>query len=95
MRFFTCFIRKAYVVNTYALITIYVPFLKMARKRILKDAKPKTIWIESELEAAAVERAFEAGYNFSEYLARLLVADLNRKVGIAHRNPRRLIGMKG
>jgi hypothetical protein len=62
----------------------------MARKSVLKNPKPFTANIEKELHQQAIQRSREYGYSFSEYISRLLVADMRRKRGIAHLNPRKL-----
>jgi len=56
----------------------------MARIAVLKNPKPFTANIERELHKQASKRAQEYGYSFSEYISRLLVADMKRKRGIAH-----------
>ena len=62
----------------------------MARKAVLKDPKPFTANIEQELHQQATRRADDYGYSFSEYISRLLVADMKRKRGIAHLVSRKL-----
>ncbi len=62
----------------------------MPRHPILNRPEHKTISIEAALRASAVARAKSQGFTFSEYVARLLVADISRKNGIAGRSPRTL-----
>jgi hypothetical protein len=56
----------------------------MPRKAVLRDPKPFTANIERALHQQAICRAEDYGYSFSEYISRLLVADMKRKRGIAH-----------
>ena len=56
----------------------------MARTATLKNPKQFTANIEAALHKQATERAGEYGFSFSEYISRLLVADMKRKRGIAH-----------
>jgi hypothetical protein len=59
----------------------------MARK-VLQNAKRYTFNAEAHLIAASVTKAGELGYSFSEYLSRLLIADLRRKNTAADSVPR-------
>lgn len=61
----------------------------MARTPVLKNIKRVNFTIEGALHQAAQKRCATAGYSFSDYVARLLNADLQRRNTIAHRFPRR------
>jgi predicted HicB family RNase H-like nuclease len=61
----------------------------MARPTTLKEAKRFNIVIEKQLQRAAAKRAFQSGYSFSEYVSRLLVADMKREETAAHRHARK------
>jgi hypothetical protein len=65
----------------------------MARPRFLKAVRRVNITIESELHSRAVKTA--GHYGFSDLVSRLLVAELRRKNGIAHRTPRSLSTKRG
>ena len=60
----------------------------MARTATLKNPKQFTANIEASLHKQATERAGDYGFSFSEYVSRLLVADMKRKRGIAHLSSR-------
>jgi predicted HicB family RNase H-like nuclease len=56
----------------------------MSRTPTLTKPKKITANLETALHEQATERAGQYGFSFSEYVSRLLVADLKRKRGIAH-----------
>lgn len=64
----------------------------MGRPKIGNRVRAVTVTLDVESLPLARKRAFENGWSLSEYMSRLLVADLRRKVGVAHRYPRRLGG---
>ena len=51
----------------------------MARPTVLNDGKRINISIDGKLHVEATKKAKRLGHNFSEYVARLLVADMARK----------------
>ena len=63
----------------------------MARPVIHQAAKRTNIILDESLHVEATKRAKEEGFNsFSEYVARLLVADMNKKRSVGHRVGRTL-----
>jgi hypothetical protein len=62
----------------------------MARPKTYNDAHRTNLIIERELFSKASRRAYEEGYSFAEYVARLLVNDLGKKNTAATRNGRTL-----
>lgn len=64
----------------------------MGRPKVGNRVRAVTVTLDVESLPLARKRAFENGWSLSEYMSRLLVADLRRKVGVAHRYPRRLNG---
>lgn len=55
----------------------------MARKRVLTNPERVTFNIEAGLRREAAKNAYRNGYGFSEYISRLLIADINRKTTAA------------
>lgn len=60
----------------------------MAKTSVLKNAKRFTFNAEEGLVKAAKRRACGLGYNYSEYLSRLMVADLRRENSATINAPR-------
>ena len=61
----------------------------MARPSIYKKAKRTNVVIEESLYKAASRKASDEGFgSFSEYVARLLIADMANKTSAGHRNGR-------
>lgn len=63
------------------------PFPPMARKTIYAKPGRFNVILDEELHEAAIERAKNQNIDggFSGYVARLLVADMNKKRSVAHR----------
>jgi len=61
----------------------------MARPILYQEALRVNVVLEKDLHRKASQRAVQQGnWSFSEYVARLLIADLKRKHSIAHRYAR-------
>jgi hypothetical protein len=61
----------------------------MARPILYQEAHRVNVILEKELNRKAAKRAIEQGnWNFSEYVARLLIADMANKRSSAHRHGR-------
>lgn len=60
----------------------------MAKPNIYTVPKRTNILLEKQLFTDAMRKANDEGFSLSEYIARLLINDMGRKVSLSKRNGR-------